>query len=395
MNLRSGFESVIRRSLPILLGGFFAFQAEGQDLPLTIMDESASNWVVDCFAGNSTTGNVFYNGPKLEIGGLWCPQIPVTTPDGYSYMIDRNGIGLVEITPKGDASMLMGNSGFVEGSIENCVYGLPLWNLKNQSLYVTGPNCLRKIVKNSDGTESVEVVAGIPYAEGTVDGPAKSAKFPLRCLGVVCDSQGVFYWLQVTSKRPGGLLRRIKDDTVTTMPIVFYDTSEAFNWAMGEGNLSIGENDQVLYISDFFHMRVLRYDIPTGQLTRMCGVNDDSTDAYNRFASNADGPALTHASANSGMRCRYDSFYKNLWIYGPDESQFRWLRLEDGWVKTVFGTGSSTGWDYNGFNIPGSTFRIGWCSVTGVDGKGGVFVTGSGTPNTNVYRAYNKVLAHQ
>lgn len=365
----------------LLTSGLFA-----QSLPLIINDESYSNWVVDCFAGNSTAGNVFYQGPRLEIGGLQTPAIPLVLSNGTAYMLDGNGTGLMEISPQGSVRLLMGSYGNIEGPIETCVYGQPFWNPKDTALYISGPNCLRKIVTHENGSQWVEVVAGIPNSAGTVDGPAKSAKFPLRCLGLVCDSQGVFYWLQDDGKRPGGKLRRIKNDTVTTLPLIFDDTTEGFNWAMGEGNLALGENSNTLYISDFYNFRILKYDIPTGHLTLACGV-PDSADIYSRRGQNADGPALTHVSANSGLRCKYDPFHRNLWVRGPDENRFRWLRLSDGWVKTVMGPGSS-GWNVDGLNIAGSAIQLNWNNESGFDDRGGVYI--SGNPTTNVYRAYNK-----
>lgn len=340
-----------------------------QELPLVIMDESASSWTYETFAGNETAGPVFFQGPKLEVP-LYYPSVPVTTPDGTSYLIDRNGEGLMECSPEGKITLLMGKSGLLEGPIEECAYGTPIWNKKDSTLYLSGPNCLRKVTTRQDGTQWVEVVAGIPNVSGTLDGPAKSATFPLRCLGLACDSQGVFYWLHAISKRPGGMLRRIKKDSVTTLPLIFDDSTEGFNWAMGEGDLSGGENDKVLYISDFFNFRILKYDIPSGKLTHICGVPDDSTDVYSRFGQNADGPALTHVSANSGIRCLYDPFYRNLWVGGPDENRIRWLILKDNYVKTVMND---------------------WRGVTGLDNQGGVFLLRS--PYNCAFRAYNRITA--
>jgi hypothetical protein len=335
-----------------------------------IPDESASNWVVDCFAGNSTTGNEFYQGPALEVGGLATPGVPVVLPNGTAYLV--GGPGLAEISPNGKLQLIMGDNGLIEGPIEQCVAGSPIWSIKDSTLYITGPNCLRKIVTNQDGSQSVEVVAGIPNTDGSTDGIARSATFPLRCMGIVCDSQGTFYWLQVDK------LRRIKNDSVTTLPLIFIDLPNKFNFQMGENRLSRGETDNILYVSDFFNGRLLKYIVSTGELTRFCGTGV--------LGDNVDGQALTTATANSGFRGHYDPFHNCIWVGGPDENRFRWMRLSDGWVKTVIGANGRS-WNVDGFNNPANNVLIKWNNVSGFDDKGGVYI--SGNPTHSVWRAYN------
>ena len=41
-----------------------------ENMPTLIADESAADWLVDRFAGNSTAGPVFMQGPAREVGGL-------------------------------------------------------------------------------------------------------------------------------------------------------------------------------------------------------------------------------------------------------------------------------------------------------------------------------------
>ncbi len=338
---------------------------------IIIYDESRSNWLVDCFAGNSTTGNEFYQGPKLEVGGLTTPGIPVVDPSGIAYL--TGGTGLSEISTDGIIRQIMPKSGLIEGPMEECMAGLPIWSIKDSALFLTGPNCLRKVVHREDGTSWVEVVAGVPFTDGSVDGPAKSSTFPLRCMGITCDSQGVFYWLQVDR------LRRIKNDTVSTLPLNFIDPPTKFNFAMGENRLSRGENDHVLYISDFFQFRLLRYNIITAELTRFCGTGVQGP--------NTDGPALTQATAGSGFRGHYDPFHNAIWVGGPDEDRFRWMRMTDSMVTTVIGPGGGA-WDPNGIGVGAAAVRLLWNNVSGFDDSGGVYI--SGNPTHSVYRAYNR-----
>ena len=47
---------------------------EPQNRPEVIADPSAGDWIVDRFAGNSTAGPRFFQGPAREVGGLGRPE---------------------------------------------------------------------------------------------------------------------------------------------------------------------------------------------------------------------------------------------------------------------------------------------------------------------------------
>jgi len=299
---------------------------------------------------------------------------------------------LVKVTPDGILRLVMEENGAIEGPIELCRAGAPIWNPKEKALYLTGPNCLRKVVEKPDGSQWVEVVAGIPGKEGHHDGPAKEATFQTRYRGVVCNCRGTFFWLEDKG------LRRIENGTVSSVPLKFMgEEIKRFGFAMAAGLLSLGENDDTLYISEFYiPRRILKCDLKTGELTRVCGPG---TRNYkdNRGGLESDGPALTHVGGNSGMRGRYDAFYNALWVGGPDHLRFRWLRLDgDGWVRTVFGArrpGTKPQpfgiKELNAVGIPGEQFRFYLCGVAGVDSKGGVFIS-EWADQSGVWRAYNK-----
>ena len=374
------------------------------NLPAIIFDESSGDWVVDRFAGNSTCGFRLYQGPAREVGGLGRIKEAVATPDGSVYLVAGGNESVVtpllKVTPDGMLRLMMGKKGLIEGPMEQCQAGRPIWNPKETLLYLTGPNCLRRIVEKPDGTRWVEVVAGVPNKAGKQDGPAKEATFQSRYRGIVCNSAGVFFWLEDNG------LRRIENGTVSSVPLKHLDEPKRFSFAMGggyHGLLNTGENDDTLYISDYYgyhNFRILRCDLKNGDLIRVCGMKGAMKDWKNpttlekRYGANSDGPALTHASANSGLIGVYDPFHKAIWVHGPDEGRFRWLRLDgDGWVRTVFGA-SKPGTkqakvDDNGLGIPGDQYQSMWNAVCGVDSKGGVFVA-QGRNQTGVWRAYNK-----
>jgi len=293
------------------------------NLPGIIFDDSIGDWMVDRLAGNDQAGSLLYQGPAREIGGLGTIKEAVTTPDGTVYIACRGRTGrgeLVKVTPDGTLRLVMEKEGRIEGRMEECQAGRPIWNPKENTLYLTGPNCLRKVVEKPDGTRWVEVVAGIPNqpppkGSPPQDGPARQATFESLYRGVVCNGRGTFYWLEGIPY--GGRLRRIENGIVSTVPLKRPDNASNYflNLAMGGnacGLLSLGEDDDTLYISDYYGQDgyvVLKCDVKTGLLTRLCGINREVKETrppslaqrHERFHGETDGPALTHASGNSGI----------------------------------------------------------------------------------------------
>jgi len=111
------------------------------DLPMVIFDDSIGDWVVDRFAGNNTAGSRFYQGPAREVGGLQRPGGSVEAGDGTVYMtIGLAGAAgaavkkLVKVTPDGILRLVMEENGAIEGPIEFCEAGVPIWNPKEKEL---------------------------------------------------------------------------------------------------------------------------------------------------------------------------------------------------------------------------------------------------------------------
>jgi hypothetical protein len=372
------------------------------NLPQIVFDDSVGDWVVDRFAGNTMAGSWFYQGPALEVGGLSprrCPGECVATPDGTVYIMCGLPGGsfakLVEVAPDGTLRLLMGDRGLIEGPIELCRAGHPIWNPKENTLYLGGLNCLRKVVRKPDGSSWVELVAGVPGKAGRQDGPAKEATFQSFYRGAVCNSRGTIFWLEDQG------LRRIEEGIVSSVPLKFTEEANRFNFIMHQNLLTLGEDDDTLYISDTYgrgHQRILRCDLKTGTLTRVCGINALAGDPHGRFGRTADGPALTHASENSGLWGHYDPFHGAIWVNGPDAARLRWLKLDgDGWVRTVIGARRADTKpeqfgprELNGAGIPGEHFipdRYNY--YAGTDSKGGLYII-RWTDTTGVWRAYNK-----
>ncbi|MBA4388316.1 MAG: hypothetical protein C0404_10070 [Verrucomicrobia bacterium] len=369
---------------------------DADKIPLVIPDESAQDWVVDRFAGNSTTGPLFYQGPAREVGGLGKAGV-TELPDGR--ILVSCAAGLAEMSSNGVLRLFMGDDGLIEGPLEQCRSGGLIWNAKEKALYITGPRCLRKVVEKPDGTGWVEVFAGIPTEEpgksGPRNGPVKNATFPLSHRGIVCNSQGVFYTLDVWHG-----IRKIENGEVSGVKLKFVDEPKRFDISLS-GNLTLGEDDDTLYVADHWSWVARRVDLKTGEVRNLAfmprGVKHDAMPEvrWDRCGQNADGPALTHASHNSGLGgVSYDRFHKALWFNGDDETRFRWIK--NGWVKSVIGCdnksrgSSSTGrWSIDSIGVPGPKASIAWCAVSGFDSKGGVYIGGGSLPH-GVWRAYNK-----
>ena len=375
---------------------------KSKDLPRVIPDESVGGqWMVDRFVGNSTAGSHFYQGPALEIGGLQRPDQFVITGDGTAYMTfglkTTDKKQLAKVTTDGQLTLMMEEFGAVEGPMELCQAGVPIWNPKEKALYLTGPNCLRRLVEKSDGSRWIEVVAGIPYKPGNRNGSADKATFQSQYRGVVCNSQGVFFWLEDNG------LRRIENGTVSSVPLTINGKKiKHFSLAMATGLLSLGENDDTLYISEFYiPRRIFRCDLRTGQLTKIIGHDEEKKKRRRkrkgRGGKEADGPALTHFLSNSGVKGYYDSFYNAIWVFGPDSNRLRWYRLDgDGWVRSVIGyqnpkgkSGSFGLKELNTAGVPSDQFLYRYCRIAGIDAKGGIYLK-MGREESGIWRIYQK-----
>ena len=211
---------------------------------------------------------------------------------------------------------------------------------------------------------------------------------------MVCNSRGTIYWLEDSA------LRKIENGTVWTVPLTRPETpGYLFYFHPANGVLSLAENDNTLYISDFYgHYGycILKCDLTTGVLTRIIGINPKDGDPYHRDGKETDGPALTHVGFNSGARGTYDPFHNAIWVGGPDHRRFRWMRLNgDGWVRTVFGARrpetETQKFDLaaqNSLGFPAEQFSLGLSAILGLDSEGGVYIMGVSNRG-GIWRAYN------
>lgn len=381
------------------------------NLPKTILEDGIENWVVDRFAGNNTAGPIFYQGPAREVGSLQNPFWSLEGADGTIYLVIvlQGAVvpKIMKVDTEGTLRLFMDDKGLLEGRLEECQAGWPVWNPKEKALYLVGRHCLRKVVEKPDGTKWVEVVAGVPSPTPGLrvkreprDGPAKQAVFTDEPrYGVVCNSTGTFYWLEDTDVTKG--LRKIENGRVSTVPLHFKEQGEFLGVLYEGGMLSLGENHDTLYISSIYDNKaIFRCDLKSGELVRVCGIREQS-DAYQRKGKEADGPALTHAAFNGSAYGLYDPSYHAIWLWGQDHIRVRWLRLDgDGWVRTVFGTPRAATKrqfdkykDTNALGVPGEQFRLGRdaiIKIAGIDSHGGVYLIMHHHEGSGFWRAYHK-----
>jgi hypothetical protein len=369
-------------------------------IPLIVVDEAAGDWVADRFAGNSTAGYAFSQGPAHEAGGIGRPAVAVA-PDGNVYLA-TGGMSwikdvIVRVSPDGTLRLLAGGgSSLADGPAAKARIAVDwrggglAWSKKDDSLYfvhATVP-ALRRLYRNG-GQWFVETIAGNPHKAGADDGPAKTALFG-EPRSLVITSTGTIYVLDGNS-----LLRKIEGGVVSTIAkfsggreIVDGPLDKAtFSITHMSGQIAPGENDDVLYVADHWHFAARRIDLKTMTVSTVTVSENRDNRKAGKFGrpAHADGPALTHATFNSGLAyvC-YDPVHKALWVGGPDEHRMRWIR--DGWVKTV--TGHEPGpWSADGMATPAGRPKFTWGNVAAVDPRGRVYIT---TPDGGAWRAYNK-----
>ncbi len=370
-------------------------------LPKLVLDESATDWAVDRFAGNSTAGPEFFQGPAREVGGLGRPYGVAPLPDGRVYI--ASGGNVLEVDKEGTLRLVIGGGGSaVEGPPDQVSGGKPVYNPHDKMLYLTGPNCLRRVVEKEDGSWHIEVVAGTPGKSGFDDGPVKDATFK-NLYNVVINSRGEIYILD-----DGRRFCRIKSGEVKTLHPNFRGGKRvdgpldqaSFNIIGLGGGICLGEDDDTIYVADHWNFCARKIDLKNGIVTTVAGMpkpkewkKEKQTPREKRYNSNADGPALTHASFNSGCgyAC-YDPVHGGLYVGGPDESRFRWVK--DGWVRTVIGrkvSGSGGGqrWPCNALGVDGKVVHLTWNSVVAVDHLGRAYLAASSHKH-GLWRAYNR-----
>lgn len=319
-----------------------------------IMESGSEDWVLEQFAGNGMAGAFrFIDGPGLQAGGIGLIWRVALADDGTVYVRSMND-GLIRITPDGVARLIMEKDGLLEGPVERCAAGEPVWNPKEKTLYMTGPRCLRRVVTDPDGKRRVEVVAGIPDKAGRDDGPAKSATFETLMPAPFGNNQGVCDGMFITTNGVIYLsdngIRKLENGVVSTV------AREV------PGFMDYNEDEDLFYLPSYKDK--IRggavFDPKTKTITRIVG----SPRSTGHYEVNHDGPALTEASFNSNFcHCTWDRKHKALWVFGPDEERFRWLK--DGCVKTVQ-TGAKLG--------------VKWCRVVAVDSKGTAYIGASSNP---------------
>ncbi len=362
-----------------------------QELPQVIADPSSGDWLVDRFAGNSTAGPVFFQGPAREVGGLGrCGACPL--PDGRVLVPFAEGIA--EVDTEGTLR-LVAQGRFLFPTTGQVTANVMALNPRDEHVYVAGPNCVRRLIERPDGPWETELVAGTPGKAGFADGSVKDATFT-RVDSIVINGRGSICILDANKR-----IRAIEDGKVTTLtkhvsagPSLVdgsLDTARFHMIGLG-GNMCGGEHDDILYLSDHWNFAVRRIDLRTGTVTTVAGMPKPGAGSRGvrakRFNRNSDGPALTCASFNSG--CAYvcfDPIHKSLWCGGPDERRFRWLK--DGVVQTVIGAkGARQGWSRDGVGVPADIVWLSWNAIVAVDSQGRAYLSCSEHPN-GLWRAYN------
>lgn len=358
-------------------------RAQSPDPPDIVPDDSAAQWVVDRFAGNSTAGPVFLQGPAREAGGLGrCGACPL--PDGRVLIPFKEGIAEVD---RDGALRLLIEGQFLFPTTGQVTASVMAHNVADRRIYVAGPNCIRRLIERNDGPWGVELVAGILKRPGALDGPAHQATFG-RIDSIIINGRGQIIVLEDNQR-----LRLIEQGQVSTItaamragPAIDGPLDKArFNLIGLGGNVCLGEDDDTLYVSDHWNFAVRKIDLKTRTVSTVAGMpkpaKQDARGAK-RFNRNSDGPALTLASFNSGCAyvC-YDPVHKSLWCGGPDEHRFRWLKGDQ--VLTVIGVKGQRDKSFaiDAVGTPADKVLLSWNAVVAVDAQGRAYLSCSEHPS--------------
>jgi hypothetical protein len=371
-----------------------------KEVPRLVLDESASRWVIDRFAGNSTAGSQFIQGPAREAGGLGRPAVE-PTPDGSVFL----GVGMqkwkkdkiARVTPDGQLRLVAGGgSSLADGpawrariAVGHRGAGL-VYNKADASLYFVHPTipAVRRLYQKS-GRWFVQTVAGDPKKAGHADGAAKAARFE-RPRSLAITSTGTVYCLDGTH-----VIRKIDGGRVSTL-VRFAGGRQVVDGPLAKataavtnmsGQICLGENDETIYVADHWHFAVRRIDLKTKTISTVV-LSENRPYHRGKRPKHADGPAMTHASFVSGIAfvC-WDPEGKALWVGGPDEVRLRWLR--DGWVRTVLPTRRGGRWPQDALGVSPKDAVFVWTHVRAVDPQGRAYIVAASS-KTGCWRAYEK-----
>ena len=372
------------------------------NVPGIVLDESAESWLIDRFVGNSTAGPDYFQGPARETGGCEKPAV-AAAPDGSVYVaLDTNKWlkdkifrvlpdGTMRLVAGGGASLADGPGSRARIAVPNKGTGM-MWSRADDCLYFAHPTipALRRLYRK-DGQWLVETVAGNPEEAGHADGPGKTARFEQpRSLAVA--STGTVYMLDGTRN-----IRKIEKGQVSTLAKFVANPrrqdgplAQATFYITGmSGQICIGENDDVLYVGDHWNFAARRIDLKKKMVTTVAlsDTRPKHSGTRPKQAGGSDGPAMTHMTSVSGICYVYwDPLRKALWLGGPDEIRFRWLK--DGWVKTVLRNGGRGKWPKDSLGVPAKDMGLHHVHVESIDDKGGVYIVG--TMCGGAWRAYQK-----
>lgn len=357
-----------------------------------------NQWVVDRFTGNDGAGLMPFQGIANEVGGMRRVMDIKETPWGM--LVASGGEYLdaqeIYIVKNSVLRTFMEREGAMEGPIELCQSGLMAWNTFDNSLYLTGPYCIRKVYRDTDGRLKVKIVAGSPYTRAsTTNCDALDARFQ-RCYGFAAQPDGTLYWLE-----SGTSLRKFEpyngaNGWVTTLNMNAA-TGESVFAPLGTERLDLaaGEDANTLYLADYMGEQMRCINLATAVAAPILG---NGTTTHHEL----DGPPLVYVTCANGVRGVYHPGYNAIIINGHDGQRWRWAkRSGDQWVRNIISdllTASnitalnSTGVAGNSFRLLGSNPQDYWHPrMGGIGTAGGVYISNTAHASAS-WRAYVSTL---
>jgi sugar lactone lactonase YvrE len=191
--------------------------------------------------------------------------------DGNLYVADEQNSAIRKITPTGEVSTLAGKlgvSGYADGTGPTARFRHPVGiTLTGGALYVTDfqDSVIRKVTL--DGT--VTTVAGAAVQPGTADGPGLTARFK-QPYGITADSSGNLY---VTDSGNFTIRKISPNGDVTTIAGLpgaqgNVDGSASISRFYGPGGIACAR-DGTLYVGDNCAVRMIS---PSGEVTTFAGA---------------------------------------------------------------------------------------------------------------------------
>ena len=327
----------------------------------------AQLWIINTFAGTSTSGYAGDGGPA-KLAGLVDPSGVATDRHGNVYIADQNNNRIRKVNAAGTISTIAGNGTYGysgDGGLADTAQlsgptGVAVDKYGNVFIADAFNNVIRKI----DTTGIITTVAGNDTLGFSGDSALAIHAEMWSPADVAVDTFGNLYIVDQDNNR----VRKV--DTLGIMTTLAGTGTAGYNGdtiAASTAQLNFPEGIAVdkagnVYIADLYNNRVRKVDVATGLITTVAGNGTGGYGGDDSLALNAEIYNASAVAADDSGNIYISDFYNN---------RVRKVRVATGIISTLAGNGIGGYSGDDSLAVNGEIFRP---QGVAVDSSGNVFI---------------------